>query len=225
MFPFKICSAVEFVRIKLWSHQKTEGRDQYFNRWVYFRPTTENLFFPLIWLGKFCVHFWGFQFLLLPPQSVTCLFLRVKLSPQRDSTHSLSGAWGQRPCGPEWVGGFLRTSSFFNLSFKAVDRKNTSTCTKMSSCAFFYPFRCHPGSSPESPQNPGTLFSGPLQDDQPGCWLWRPRLPAGPTPARCSVMLWMTSCPWPAVWRDPAGYRCSACTPSAGSRSVCCHSL
>lgn len=142
MFPFKICSAVEFVRIKLWSHQKTEGRDQYFNRWVYYRPTTKTFFSPLIWVGKFCVHFWGFLFLLLPPQSVTCFFLRVKLSRLRVSADSVTQHTHfqvhevKDPVGLSgW--GVSENILFFIISFKAVDRKNTSTCTKMSFCAFF----------------------------------------------------------------------------------------
>lgn len=99
------------------------------------------------------------------------------------------------------------------------------TCAKVSPRAFSL-FRCTARRGPERRQIPGTLLSGPRPGgDRPGCWSWRRRLPGGQTPVMCSVTLWMTSWPWPAVWADPVGSRCSACTPSAGSGSVCCRLL
>lgn len=103
----------------------------------------------------------------------------------------------------------------------------TNECTKMckNQTEWVCHFRCTARRGPERPQIRENLFSGYLRGDQPGCWLWRHHLHGGQTPVRCSVMLWMTSCPWPAVWTDPVGYHCSACTPSAGSKNVCCHLL
>lgn len=137
MFRFKICSAVEFWRIKLWLHQKTEGRDQYFNRWVYYATKT---FFN--WVGNSVLIF------DVSPQSVTSVFfLHVQLSwptrclsdrmwyQQCDSTHSLSGGWCQRPCGHGWGwGGFLKTALFpSDISFKSRGRKGTTAhAQKMS---------------------------------------------------------------------------------------------
>lgn len=235
MFRFKIYSAVEFLRIKLWLHQKTEGRDQYFNWWVYYATKTFN------WVGNSVLIFGVSSACCFPAVCDVC-FLRAQLSwPSRcvsdriwcqqcDSTHSLSGGWCQRPCGHGWVGGWgggvsLKTALFpSDISLKAVDRKEQQHMRKNEpSCAFH--FRCTAESGPDRPQIPGALFSGPLQGDRPGCWLWRHHLPGGQTPVTCSVMRWMTSCPWPAVWTDPVGYHCSVCTPSAGSRNACCRLL
>lgn len=52
--------------------------------------------------------------------------------------------------------------------------------------------------------------------------MWNQCRPGGQRPLRCSVTLWITSCPWPVVWMDPVGYHCSVCTPSAGNRNVYC---
>lgn len=100
---------------------------------------------------------------------------------------------------------------------------NNSAFTKIISRFPCCHFRWTTEKCQQCPQIMGTLFTGPSQGNQPRSWLWMRRLPGGQTPVRSSVMLWMTSCLWPAAWADPVGSRCSACTPSAGSRNACCH--
>lgn len=178
----------------------------------------------------------SFLCFLLPlfPHSLWRVSVRIGYQ-QCDSKHSLSGGRRQRPCGhggrwgvSDHILSFIidgKTAIFpSDISFKAVDRKEPQHTHKNEPPCVFH-FRCTTGRGPERPQILGTLFSGPLRGDQPGCWLWRHRLPGGQTPVRCSVMLWMTSCPWPAVWTDPVGSHCSVCTPSAGSKNVCCRLL
>lgn len=58
--------------------------------------------------------------------------------------------------------------------------------------------------------------------NQPGSLLLRNYYHTGQRHRRWSAMLWITSCPWPAVWMDPQESQCLVCSLSAGSRSVFC---
>lgn len=73
---------------------------------------------------------------------------------------------------------------------------------------------------------PATWFTGHLRfhGNLPESSWWRHCHQRGQTPALWSAMLWITSCPWLVIWMDPVGYHCSACTPSAASRSAFCRS-
>lgn len=242
VFGFKICSAVDALKIKLWLRQRAEmsllGLICNWNLFFFFFLNIKS--FPDL-SRKFCVNFWYFLLLLFPHSLWrvsfcvwSCLdrseaYVRIGYQLMHIQVDAVKGPVGV---------GFLSTSSLLSLMgrqqsshltflFKLKERKDRKEQQHMHknepSCVVH--FRCTTGRGPERPQIPGTLFSGPLQDDQHGCWLWRQHLPGGRTPARCSVMLWMASSPWPAVWTDPVGHHCSVCTPSAGSRNVCCHLL
>lgn len=140
MFPFKICSAVEFLRIKLWSHQKTEGRDQYFNRWACYWPATKPFFSPCL-SGEILCSFLGF-----PAASPTvcdmflfaCETVSMRVSADSVAQHTHFRVHEVKDPVGRGGGGFLRTSSFLSFLLKLWTERTQALAQKWALACFFF---------------------------------------------------------------------------------------
>lgn len=110
---------------------------------------------------------------------------------------------------------FILTHSPFLLFFWSL---NTHLLCLLGRC----PWKTEKGQG--DPQTLGAYLTRPYRfcGNQPGSLLLRNYYHTGQRHLRWSAMLWIISCPWPAVWMDPQESQCLVCSPSAGSRSVFC---
>lgn len=111
---------------------------------------------------------------------------------------------------------FILTHSPFLLFFFGL--WILTYCVCLAAC----PWKTEKGQG--DPQTLGAYLTRPYRfcGNQPGSLLLRNYYHTGRRRLRWSAMLWIISCPWPAVWMDPQESQCLVCSPSAGSRSVFC---